>query len=107
MPAPTLTGREKVLAALESTMQGLMYVVSRAHERIALAQTAFDVPLAKLEQRRNMIEKQLKELERNKGYLEGTIVRFGEVIAGKVFSNRPGRGARQPRSRQRIFLQLG
>lgn len=80
-----LTSEEKVLAALQSTVQTVAPIVRQARRRVEQQKAALDQPLAELERRHAQAEEQLAALQGRKDEIERTILRFGDVMRQKVY----------------------
>lgn len=85
-----LASDEKLLAALETTIQLLIWIIAQAREKITQQKYSLEQPLNELEKRRDEAEKRLKALEGKKDEIERTILLFGGMIKQKIYSNLMG-----------------
>lgn len=82
-----LTGNDRNTAAFETNFQRLSAVISNTRDSINKQREAATKPFEQLEANRAKAEKLLKNLENQKHEIEQTIVRYGELISGKIFSS--------------------
>ena len=82
-----LASPEKTTAAFDSTVQLLSFIVSQSREKINQEKSALDQPLNELEERRKRTQEKLQPLKEKKKDIETTILLYGEMIAGKIYSD--------------------
>lgn len=82
-----LTSDQKIAAVLDSTIKSLVHVTSSAQQLIQNEKSAADEAVEVLEARRAVVEKDLKELEQDKAQLERRVLRFGDLIASKLYAD--------------------
>ena len=82
-----LTSEAKNTAILITTFKSLQEFVNQSLVDINSKKTNAAKPLAQLERNKIEADKRLKDLEEQKEEIEQTIIRFGELISGKIFAN--------------------